>query len=278
MLGALISAGASLLGGVLGRKDAQKREDRNLARQEALQREFAQNGIQWRAEDARKAGISPIYAMGAPTTSYSPISVGGGDGGLAGSISQAGSDIGRAIDATRSTTERVDAFTGTLRRLQLEGLSLDNDVKRAELLSKMQTVKQAGSGPGMPSDLAEPFIPGTSVFPEWAKPANRLAYASEGKPESEYGLSPNVKWYRSKTGWQPQVPSELAESFEGEPWPNPSAISWYMANKVLPMVNESDYNPPFPAPPGKYWYYDFARNEYQLHEGGLGGLRRRFNR
>ena len=37
-----------------------------------LQKEFAQNSIQWRVADAKKAGIHPLYAIGASSSSYTP--------------------------------------------------------------------------------------------------------------------------------------------------------------------------------------------------------------
>jgi hypothetical protein len=42
---------------------------------QALQREFAKNGIRWRAEDAQAAGMHPLYALGGSGASYSPGSV-----------------------------------------------------------------------------------------------------------------------------------------------------------------------------------------------------------
>lgn len=41
----------------------------------ALQREFAQNSIQWRVDDAKNAGIHPLYALGAQGASYTPQSL-----------------------------------------------------------------------------------------------------------------------------------------------------------------------------------------------------------
>lgn len=40
----------------------------------ALQKEFAQNGIQWRVADAAAAGLSPLAALGASEPSFSPVS------------------------------------------------------------------------------------------------------------------------------------------------------------------------------------------------------------
>ena len=48
---------------------AREQFDRN----EALQREFAQNGIRWRAADARAAGLHPLAALGSSGAS-APLS------------------------------------------------------------------------------------------------------------------------------------------------------------------------------------------------------------
>lgn len=62
-------------------------------RQEDLQREFAQNSIQWRVNDAKKAGIHPVAALGSQGISYNPSYVGGDNfGGSQASISIGGKD------------------------------------------------------------------------------------------------------------------------------------------------------------------------------------------
>lgn len=65
------------------------------ARQEAFQREVGQNSIGWRVEDAARAGVSPLVALGAPTFNPSPISIGGfGIGGTPATPGPLGSSIG----------------------------------------------------------------------------------------------------------------------------------------------------------------------------------------
>lgn len=62
-------------------------------RQENLQREFAQNSIQWRVNDAKKAGIHPVAALGSQGISYNPSYVGGDNfGGSQASISTSTGD------------------------------------------------------------------------------------------------------------------------------------------------------------------------------------------
>lgn len=152
MLPALISAGAQFAGGLLGNASAKKAREREYRQQ----KEFAQSGIQWRVRDAEKAGIHPLYAIGAQTTSYQPQSVGGGDYSFLG---EAGQNIGRAIDATRSNPAKAEALALTASQLQLEGLKLDNDFKRMQLVSASRLVNQ-GANPGLPGVLTTSDIMG----------------------------------------------------------------------------------------------------------------------
>lgn len=125
-IGSIISAGASILGGVLGNRSSERQADQNAE----LQREFAQNGIQWKVEDAKKAGVHPLYALGANTNSFAPIAVGDSFGS---GLASAGQEIGRAIDSTRTSSDR--AVARTLETLQLERAKLENDLLRSQITS-----------------------------------------------------------------------------------------------------------------------------------------------
>lgn len=61
--GALLSAGGSLLGGWMSQNQADKTNEANLQ----AAREFAQNRVSWTVNDAKKAGIHPLAALGAQT-------------------------------------------------------------------------------------------------------------------------------------------------------------------------------------------------------------------
>jgi len=132
MLPAIIGAGASLLGGLLSNKANEKanaQAQENALRQEALQKEFAQSGIQWKVGDAKAAGIHPLYALGANTVSYSPSTVGATPNNFD-FLGDVGQNVGRAIQATQSNPARIQALQLTAAQLQNEGLKLDNDLKR----------------------------------------------------------------------------------------------------------------------------------------------------
>lgn len=154
MLDALISAGTKLLGGILGDKATEKNNAQNLAfqreqldRNEALQREFATSGIQWKVADAEKAGVHPLYALGANTTSFSPITMSAGSEakrGVGDALSDMGQDVSRAIRATASDSDR--AYNDAMKRLNLRKAGLEND------LLASQIAKNSGTqvGPAMP--------------------------------------------------------------------------------------------------------------------------------
>lgn len=150
MLPALIAAGASLAGGLFAAKSQAKANAENIANQ----KQFAQQGIQWKVQDAIKAGIHPLYALGAQTTSFTPTSVGGGDLG----IPDAGQNIGRAIESTRSTEASRLALRASA--LQLEGLNLDNELKKTQLVSAMRLVNQTQLHPPMPTGQEVYPLPG----------------------------------------------------------------------------------------------------------------------
>lgn len=64
IVGALIGAGSSLLGGVMGNQATSQQNQANLQ----FQRQFAQHGISWKVADAKRAGIHPLAALGSQTS------------------------------------------------------------------------------------------------------------------------------------------------------------------------------------------------------------------
>lgn len=138
MLGEIIGAGAKLLGGFLGQNSQEKIAKENIA----LQKDFAQQGIRWKVDDAKAAGIHPLAALGTQTTSFSPISVGTP---LADSIGSAGQDISRAVNAQQTPTEDA-ANTRALNALSLERGALENELLRGRIRAQ----RAPGNPPGLP--------------------------------------------------------------------------------------------------------------------------------
>lgn len=259
--GPLISAGASLLGGLMG----QKKADETQARQEALQREFAQNGIQWKVADAKAAGIHPLYALGASTSSYAPISVGSP---LPAAMSNMGQDLSRAFNATRSSSARLEAFSEASQGLQLKNMDLQNQL----LASQIAKINQAGSPPAMPginerfmvegqpqpSTAVPSGVPGTSLIN--TKPMERQA-ASPEAPYQEAGAVSDAGFTRTATGWAPVMSKDAKERLEddhlGMAW-------WNVRNRFLPATTFYHNPPPWDPGPGKVWGFNAIKGEYQV--------------
>lgn len=267
--GSIISAAGSVLGGLLqGRQSADNASD--IANMNAqLQREFAQNGIRWRVEDAQKAGIHPLYALGAQTTGYQPtVAYDGGGGGLGAGLAAAGQDIGRAIDATRTKDER---YVARMEALQLERAELENDKLRSEIARITQQTGPAMPSARLPSAMdgqgdfalppgsAAPLV-GVEVKPVEV-PATRV-----GHPELEAGMFPTVRFHRGLDGgYQPMPPDSPALS--DPDITNPFALEWIVRNRILPTIDPKGLGNPPPMselPPwASHWEWSRWDQEWQ---------------
>jgi len=261
MLGALIGAGASLLG-IGAAKDAQKQQARIAEQNRQDQIMFAQKGIQWRAEDAKAAGISKLYALGANTASYSPVSVGGSQ--VPSAISAAGQNIGRAVDATAGHLGRAGHFATDIAQTQLEGLKIDNEIKRADLLSKLNLRNQPGTPPAYPlvNDETIPIMDGQGN----AKiRLQRNLTPAGNEPNRSFGVNPEVDMWRTKHGYAPEVPQELGEAHESQPL---AAFQWFARNKIMPGFDEAWKTYPYEPPEGMYWKFNPIFGQYTLEKRG----------
>lgn len=215
MLGDLISGGMKLLGGWLGQEHQQDMQAQQMAfqreqaaRNEALQREFAQSGLQWKVADAKKAGIHPLYAMGAPSISPA-VSVGSGPIGtsspMAAAVGAMGQDISRAINATRPADAREEAFNQTVREMNLQNMALKNDL----LMSQIQRMK-VNQNPPMP-DSSEgdmvtrigrdklnprqrPVMGGTEINTDPGTSDARVFEDRYGETLSDWVFGPYIAW------------------------------------------------------------------------------------
>ena len=146
-IGPLISAGTNIISGLLGR-DAQQNANAvnqaNAAANRNMQLDFAQKGIRWRVKDAEAAGIHPLYALGAQTSSFSPVSVGAvPETGLASGLAAAGQDISRAVNATRTQPERDAAVLKTVQDLELTNMGLKNELLASQIAKLKSSITPA---------------------------------------------------------------------------------------------------------------------------------------
>jgi len=220
-----VASGA--LGHYFGRKENKKQrqfESDQAQRNEQFQREFAQQGIQWRVADAKKAGIHPLAALGGSTHQASPAIVGSSQGySAAQNISQMGQDISRAIMAKSSNHQRQ------VMDLQLENMKMDNEMKALEIASQRRRLS-GQIGPGMPDNVL-------------IKPAE-VTSSVKGRPDIEAGTISSSGYMRTPKGGLMPVPSKDSKE-RMEEMVVPEA-AWTLDNYISPWYSNKN------KPPRKY--------------------------
>lgn len=212
-------AGAELAGGFLGSHATREANRKNAE----LQREFAQNGIRWRVADAKAAGIHPLYALGANVVNASPSYV--GDTSLPSALSGMGQNVSRAIHATRTRNERLDA----LDKVQLERAQTELAIAKVDLASKQRALNQVG--PSFPSGSEiDASLPGQgdAVIND---PFRRTRPEPDARYES-VGWYPDREYLYTGTGLFPVIPKDVSESFEQDPV---GGVMWRFRNSIAPI-------------------------------------------
>lgn len=249
-VGAVLGGGAILdyFGQRQSAKDARTEAENNRN----LQEEFAQNGIRWRVEDAKAAGLHPLYALGANTASYSPIAVGDTGGGSA--LSSIGQNISRAVQTGMTLSERK--HNAVMNQFAVERASLENQILKQQLSG----VGNA-TNPPFPSANASNFIPTSQDVPAVrVVPAERTV-SQPGRLAQEAGWRPDVSYSRTDTGLAPMIPNSLSESLEDDIIGN---LFWRLRNQGFPNLGIASPPPKSQLPRGaNHWEWSAHRQEWQ---------------
>lgn len=248
MIGDLISAGAKLFGGFMSDQRADARAEQNVA----LQREFAQKGVQWKVADAKAAGVHPLYALGASTHSFAPVSVGGSGVGTA--VASMGQDISRAAMAGQTAPQRMGAVSDAMQKLTVENASLQNDLLRSQIARLNQAAVPAVPGPspnvqlGVPADLGVKVSPGATET------------VAPGHPSQARAVVPDMSFSETQTGLAPVPSKSVKELIEDITIPQ---LLWGLRNNILPALGMNQ-NPPARDPgQNKVWVFHPGYGEYQ---------------
>lgn len=256
--GALIGGGASLIGGLMGKSAADNAREANAAQAAAnvaMQKEFAQNGIRWKVEDAKAAGIHPLYALGASTPSFSPVSLGATpDNSMPQAMADIGQNISRAVSATKTEEEKLMSTINLgIAKANLESATLDNQIKARQL-------SQIGVGaPSMPGSTN--FIPGqgNSGLVK-INPSERVA-SQPTREAQEAGWAPDVGYARTDTGLTPIPSKDVKERIEDQFVPE---MMWAARNYLAPNLGTGRPPPKNQLPKGAdEWRWSFWKQEWQ---------------
>jgi len=244
----------------LTRADAQLLNAQNYERQ----KEFAQMGIRWRADDARAAGFHPTVALGAGGSSYSPSAVVGGSYQEPSSADSGGDDLGRAISAMGQNTKRAEMATKTDVEKRMEDLAVRNAELRNSLLEGQISALWA-SVLGQPGSPSAPSATGAAVAPVGAiqtKPSQTISTAP-GRQHLEAASTPGFQDVRIGGGTALRLPnqstSEVLENL------GPGAGSFVTGlSAAREMWHGPDRGPGYPAPAGMQWVWSPWKQSFSL--------------
>lgn len=247
MWGHLIAAGATLGAGLLGSRSLSNQRAAN----EQLQREFANNAISWRVADAKRAGIHPLYALGAPTMSPA-VSL--GNDPMAAAVGSMGQDIGRAVDAGLTGDQKALGKVGTA--LSLENMQLQNDLLRSRI-AMMNTSRNPSLPVGLGPDPN--IIEGQGDAGIKVKPGETEVVAGDNASQAAV-VVPDVAFSETKTGLAPIPSKSVKEQIEDIWIPQ---LLWGLRNNLLPIAGINQNPPSRSAGEGKVWVFHPGLGEYQ---------------
>lgn len=226
------------------------------------QKKMAQNQIQWRVADAKKAGIHPLYALGAAPMHYSS-SVGTDST----RFQEFGQDLTRSRLAAQDAQQRKaelarqavnDALVQERTRVEIDGQRLENKLLQSQI-ARLNSAQIGPAAPVNPAFRAEPEA-GPRVQP---RPSEPIVGAS-GNPARQPGVITDYQFFSYPDGSLGVVPSEeMKQRIEDN---LPQEVGWWFRNNVLtafnppPRPNTRDY----PLPPGyDVWEWDRVFQRYR---------------
>lgn len=223
---AAIGAGSAFGGGLLSQR-SNKKEAR---RQEELQREFAQHGVRWRVEDAKAAGLHPLYALGAQTPSYSPMVV---PDSMGPALAEAGQHVAGAVGARQTAYDKqVAALNLALLGKQLDEADARIAYYNSEAARAWQDSLQKPSFPDANAGGTNSFgihpegqAPNVGIGMTEVKPTGSYTH-TQGDPGTAAGTTPMMRQYTLPGG----VPFDLPGGMTGDP---AEAIESVAENDIL---------------------------------------------
>lgn len=268
-LGSIVGAVGSIAGGILGANSAQNVAGMNYE----AQKEFAQNGIRWKVEDAKRAGIHPLYALGASTQGYSPTAGYTGDFGISDAAAHFGQGYERAQQAkmTKEERDRQDVRDAIQDMAALEDLNQKRRMNDAQIrlanseifrnfALSTNALRKTGLPPAMPSSGGVIAGQGNSYATGQTSPEISSVVTSEkGIPSVQAGSPPDVRFYRTLSGGRAPLPTQdAADAMDAALG---AGLQWSFRNNLVPwLANFFPINDPHRLP-GEY--YDLFTGEYR---------------
>jgi hypothetical protein len=170
-----ITAAGSLIGGAMSDRTARN----SASAQRQMDIEFAKNQIQWKVADAKKAGVHPLYALGA-SGSYAPSNVIQGQSNTGSALGTASAQIADMYMQSATRKDDRDSRSALLAsQVNAANQAANRDEAAAILtMSQNRRVQQEIDNAARPTPLYNPFY-------------NQFTNKVEYFPNQESGLQPN---------------------------------------------------------------------------------------
>lgn len=255
-IGSAIAGIGHIVGGVLGAQSAAS--NRHMAEAQfdynaQMQEQMAKNAILFRVQDAKRAGIHPLAALGNPGMNWAPQSiVPPADNSLGEGLSRAGQNFGRAIAATSDRQERQDILQASVVGLQMAKTQAEIDFINARTRS-LNLDTPPGVGGMVSGGLRGQNIPIKAARLRPDDPATLI--------EQDY------QWVRTDSGRYYKMPSKQVHE-QGEDW-SYIPTDWFVRHRAA-AIGETHPRGPHPAPPGFYWKYFPETGEYEMTRDNRG--------
>lgn len=224
------------------------------------QKLLATDGIQMRVNDARKAGLHPLFALGGGQAGFTPppLSVGmgspseaipGGGDNIGASLQNMGQGLQRALMATQTKEQRqLDAYETMVRNQTLTR----NDLQNQLLASQIARLQADQVGPPMAS------TPNSGAFK--INPNEITASQPDARHITAGPPHPSAEFSKMGGGHQMALP---AKPLQIDDMGSPGWVPWLYRNQVLPFVKQAlghptDQHQPAERPrPGYQWHFAF---------------------
>ncbi len=264
-LGSLVQGMFNLAGGALNDWSQAQQNELDYQRQ----KEFAQNSMQWKAEDARKAGFHPLAALGTLSANYTPsASAGGGIGDALMNTGQAvGRGVSRALDPETKMNRRLMALQ--LRQEELKTKALEDSLKK---MGQAPQPTKAGAGTVKNSVIPKKTA-GTksSAMIQASKPMYQL-FTSDSRPGSRVFKIGATQEYADSADATPlaafdiflskhfnrdavfsAIKSQLPKAKDGYEWQIYRGVAGWQVEEI---PKKSSSSKAAPAPTGRKYYHE----------------------
>ncbi len=259
-IGGIVGGAANVVGGILGNNSQSSANSANLdfARQQfEYQKELHKNQLQWRVEDAKKAGLHPMAALGLQSSSFSPVSSNvqandyswiGDLGQSAGYAAMKGKDKEQQRDALLLAQKQANLQSENM-QLQNDGLRLENEFRRFQLQQAVvggasQALRSAGSVSTRGLSRRSYAIDGQADS-YMGEPIEKYAWQITPSGRHEFGPSSDyASLYEDKLGieWLPFLEASVLPKVKAATGQNLAGRKWSFSDwDWIPAKDKTSY-------------------------------------